>query len=259
MTEPITLTSGVHELAFVGEEMQLYIRDGNCDVLLRIEEGGHKTLKVDVKNAKCTLFLWNECEGEITLCEEYRLHDNADATLCFADVYASRLTRTVSGDATGACAKGAFHCAVLGMGEKTISIDTHNVALDSEMFMKNSAVVLRDATFTLEASGFIKKGAKRAKNFQESRALTLGQNKAVNIVPSLYVDENEVEAGHGCTIGDVDESILYYLGTRGLSKSDALALMIDSFLKTIANHITEEHWRDDVKTKIEKQVVRYAK
>ncbi len=39
--------------------------------------------------------------------------------------------------------------------------------------------------------------------------------------PSLYVDENDVNAGHAASIGSIDEDKLYYMMTRGYSKSAA--------------------------------------
>lgn len=67
----------------------------------------------------------------------------------------------------------------------------------------------------------IKKGSKNADASEQDFNLILSEKAKVMAYPSLYVDENEVNAGHAASIGSIDEDKLYYMMARGYSKSAA--------------------------------------
>lgn len=67
----------------------------------------------------------------------------------------------------------------------------------------------------------IKKGAKEANADEQDFNLILSEKAKVMAYPSLYVDENEVNAGHAASIGSIEEEKLYYMMTRGYSKNEA--------------------------------------
>ena len=48
--------------------------------------------------------------------------------------------------------------------------------------------------------------------------------------PQLDIQTKEIECAHGCTISNVDESSLYYLQCKGLSRERAKQLLVESFL-----------------------------
>ena len=64
---------------------------------------------------------------------------------------------------------------------------------------------------------------------QSSRILTLGDVQA-KIVPNMFIDEDSVEARHGSVIGSFDEEEVFYLMSRGISRDEAILLLIKGFL-----------------------------
>ena len=64
--------------------------------------------------------------------------------------------------------------------------------------------------------------------------------------PELRIFADDVKCSHGSTIGPLDESALYYLRSRGISKNEAMKMIISSFIeedlqnldKNIAEQIT---------------------
>lgn len=78
----------------------------------------------------------------------------------------------------------------------------------------------------------IQKGAKHTDAFFQSKILLFDDAKGRS-VPSLEIDENEVKAGHGSTIGRFDESEMFYLRSRGLSEKEAEALLVLGFFDPI--------------------------
>ena len=69
--------------------------------------------------------------------------------------------------------------------------------------------------------GKIEKGATRANAVQESRVLMLSENARGDANPILLIDEDDVTAGHAASVGRVDPFQLFYLMSRGISKTEA--------------------------------------
>ena len=49
-----------------------------------------------------------------------------------------------------------------------------------------------------------------------------------------------MKCSHGCTIGQLDTEALYYLRTRGISKEDAQAMLLNAFAEDIVAQIKIE-------------------
>ena len=59
----------------------------------------------------------------------------------------------------------------------------------------------------------------------------LTDNCAFFSKPELRIFADDVKCSHGSTIGPVDESALYYLRSRGINKSEAMKMLISSFIE----------------------------
>lgn len=97
----------------------------------------------------------------------------------------------------------------------------------------------------------IQKGAKNTDGFFQSKILLFDDAKGRS-VPSLEIDENEVKAGHGSTIGRPDENQLSYLRSRGLTENDAEALIVSGFFEPVIELLPEEQ-----RTKTRKDIQRF--
>lgn len=94
--------------------------------------------------------------------------------------------------------------------------------------------VLRDkSTFAFHGNVKIEKGAHGADTYLRSDALLFDSAKMGDDTPALEILEPDVKAGHAAAIGKVDEQMLFYLMSRGLSKSQAEKLLIEGFVQPI--------------------------
>ena len=57
--------------------------------------------------------------------------------------------------------------------------------------------------------------------------------------PELEIYADDVKCSHGSTSGNIDENMLFYLRTRGISKKDAIKIIIKAFLESIITNITD--------------------
>ena len=118
----------------------------------------------------------------------------------------------------------------LGLNNKKIDYHLINKERDSMIEIENNIVCLKDSDFNLNIVGKIIKGSKHSKCFQKSRCLTFEDPKKAKVLPVLEIDENDVEASHSLSSGTIDEDVLFYMNSRGLSKKAALSLLLVSYL-----------------------------
>ncbi|GEM_PF-1288256 len=118
----------------------------------------------------------------------------------------------------------------LGINDKKVDFDLVNKGVDTEVNIRNNVVCLDKAKVVLNVIGTIVKGAKRAKCHQKNHCLTVDSPEKAVVLPVLKIDENDVEASHSLSSGTIDEEVMFYMNSRGLSKKEALNLMVLSYL-----------------------------
>ncbi len=123
--------------------------------------------------------------------------------------------------------------------------------------MHHFAVVEENGDYLMEASGRIVQGAYEAQSHQSSRVLTMSQKQRSEVLPILYIDENNVKASHATTLGQPDETQLYYLQSRGLSRNAALGLLRMGYLMPIVHVVDDETWQGQLQQEMEEKVIRH--
>ena len=94
----------------------------------------------------------------------------------------------------------------------------------------------------------VDKIAQKINAFQQNNNLLVGEKSSVNTKPQLEIFADDVKCSHGCTIGQLDDSALFYLKTRGISEKEAKGLLTYAF----ANNVLENVKMQALKTKIKK-------
>ncbi|MDQ0338219.1 Fe-S cluster assembly protein SufD [Caldalkalibacillus uzonensis] len=100
----------------------------------------------------------------------------------------------------------------------------------------------------------IEKGATKANGEQTERVLMLSEKARGDANPILLIDEDDVTAGHAASVGQVDKMQLYYLMSRGISKSEAERLIILGFLNPVVEKIPLEGMKKRLIDVIERKV-----
>ena len=124
---------------------------------------------------------------------------------------------------------------VIGKGSDERSLETYitHAAPNTKSNANVRAVLRGRAKFDFRGNVRIEKGAKGADAYLRSDALLFDDAKMGDDTPALEILEPDVKAGHAATIGKVDENMLFYLMTRGLSRSQAEKLLIGGFIKPV--------------------------
>ena len=72
-------------------------------------------------------------------------------------------------------------------------------------------------------------GAQKTVAQQMSSSLLLSDDAVADAKPQLEIFADDVKCGHGGTVGQLDETALFYLRSRGLPEADARSLLIWAF------------------------------
>lgn len=101
-----------------------------------------------------------------------------------------------------------------------------------------------------EASGvfqgkiIVQPHAQKTDGRMASNAVLLSETVAMYNKPELEIFADDVACAHGATCGALDDELLFYLMSRGISKPEAEALMIESFVGASIDFIDHEPIRD---------------
>ncbi|MCB1399656.1 MAG: SufD family Fe-S cluster assembly protein, partial [Rhodobacteraceae bacterium] len=65
------------------------------------------------------------------------------------------------------------------------------------------------------------------------------------------------KCSHGSTTGAIDETALFYLRSRGVTREDAVALLVLSFLADAIDEIEDEGLKDEIVARLEAWLSRH--
>ena len=71
--------------------------------------------------------------------------------------------------------------------------------------------------------------------------LILDEFSKSNTIPSLHIENNDVDAAHEARVGKISEEAIFYLQSRGLSEEQAVKMIISGFLEPIVKQLPLEY------------------
>jgi Fe-S cluster assembly protein SufD len=121
----------------------------------------------------------------------------------------------------------------------------------SDLLYKNA---LLDNARTI-FSGLIKvaENAQQTDAFQTNRNLLLDPTADANSLPGLEILANDVKCSHGATTGNVDKEELFYMLQRGISKREAMKLMVFGFFEEIIEKVHNDELAESLRSLIHKK------
>jgi Fe-S cluster assembly protein SufD len=85
-------------------------------------------------------------------------------------------------------------------------------------------------------------------------ALILSRRAHVDSIPALEISANDVKAFHGATVGSLDEDALFYAGSRGIARGEALRLITLGFFEPVIARFPGEALRDEIRTALDRKL-----
>ncbi len=128
---------------------------------------------------------------------------------------------------------------VMSKGSDERSLETYitHAAPNTKSNVNVRGVLRGRSKFDFRGNVKIEEGAKGSDAYLRSDVLLFDEAKMGDDTPALEILEPDVKAGHAATIGKVDENMLFYLMSRGLSRRQAEKLLVDGFIEPIRKQL----------------------
>jgi Fe-S cluster assembly protein SufD len=82
--------------------------------------------------------------------------------------------------------------------------------------------------------------APESEAYQENRNLLLNEGARAESIPELEILTDAVKCTHGATVGTLDAEHVFYLMSRGLTRSEAIRLIVGGFIEPTLTHLPQE-------------------
>ncbi len=145
-----------------------------------------------------------------------------------------------------------IHCTLNGLylANGTRLVDTHT-AIDHAMPHCESHEVykgmLDDASRgVFNGKIFVRLDAQKTDAKQTNKVLLLSDDATINTKPQLEIFADDVKCTHGATVGQLDETQLFYLRARGIGETHARAMLVHAFASEVIDHVTIAPLRDSL-------------
>ena len=98
------------------------------------------------------------------------------------------------------------------------------------------------------------KGSNKSKGTEDEFCFMLSDNAKSKSTPILLTGEEDVDGTHSSSIGFVDENIVFYAMSRGLSKQEAIKMMVKAKIATVTNNIFDDDFKNLVESIIDNKL-----
>lgn len=115
-------------------------------------------------------------------------------------------------------------------------------------------IVDDNATAVFNGKIMVQPQAQKTNAYQSNKNILLSDKASINTKPQLEIFADDVKCSHGCTVGQLDETALFYLRARGIPKENAQAMLLQAFAEDILLQIKPELLREYVRQLITAQL-----
>lgn len=99
--------------------------------------------------------------------------------------------------------------------------------------------------------------AQKTDGYQRNDNLILSNDARADSIPGLEILADDVKCTHGATAGRVEDEMIFYLGTRGLTRKEAARMVVAGFFQQVFDRITIESVRHALAEAIGRRVREY--
>lgn len=116
--------------------------------------------------------------------------------------------------------------------------------------INNFGCAMINSNINFITTGHIKNGMSKSDCRQLSKGVVMDDHASVTSKPILLIDEYDVNAYHGASIGKMSDEDLFYLMSRGLNKTDAFKLILTGIVNPFLNSISDDTIKEEVSSSI---------
>lgn len=138
--------------------------------------------------------------------------------------------------------------------KKTVDMTMHHLAPFTSATMDNYGVVREAGSLVIDGTGRIDRGMMQSSSHQVNKILVFDKASKAQANPNLFIDEYDVKASHGASVGKIDEEHLYYLQSRGLNRQEAMHLVVYGYFIPVMEYIENESLKEEFSSSLMEKV-----
>jgi len=150
----------------------------------------------------------------------------------------------------------AYDTLFLGASEDLFEVtqNIRHLSKNATSNINNMIVSSNSSELNFSVNGYIAKGMSGSVCRQQNRGVILNETGSVRVDPKLYIDEYDVEAGHGAAIGQINEDEMFYLLSRGLDEVDAKRLILSGYTENYLSSLEDSLFKNKVIKKVSQKI-----
>ncbi|QCE40996.1 Fe-S cluster assembly protein SufD [Psychroserpens sp. NJDZ02] len=113
----------------------------------------------------------------------------------------------------------------------------HHIEPNCESHQDYKGIFNDSATGVFNGKVVVNKEAQKTNAFQSNNNILLSDKATINSKPQLEIFADDVKCSHGCTIGQLDESALFYMKSRGIPEKEAKGLLMYAFSNNVLKSV----------------------
>ncbi|MCM1131169.1 MAG: SufD family Fe-S cluster assembly protein [Roseburia sp.] len=244
----LTIKKSLEDFLVVDSSLTIIIEEGvsirlldttvNQNIVIQVKTGAHLNYQIlNSKNTNRKL----ECLGEVNVTE-----------ICLEETKENLLIELLKEHATASV-------ELLSLSSNTsleFNQRIEHKAKETNSNISNFGVALNKGEILFDTTGQILKGMAKSRCVQLSKGIVMDNVSNVTSKPILLIDEYDVVANHGASIGKMSDESLFYLMSRGLTKQEAFLLILEGIVHPFIEKIADEKLKLSVNERIEQLMKR---
>ncbi|WP_250433350.1 Fe-S cluster assembly protein SufD [Hanstruepera flava] len=113
----------------------------------------------------------------------------------------------------------------------------HHIEPNCESHQDYKGIFGDNATGVFNGRVIVNKEAQKTNAFQSNNNILISDKASINTKPQLEIFADDVKCSHGCTIGQLDESAMFYMRSRGIPEKEAKALLMYAFSNNVLSSV----------------------
>ena len=103
----------------------------------------------------------------------------------------------------------------------------------------------------------VDRDAQKTDGYQRDDNLILSESARADSIPGLEIEADDVKCSHGATAGRVDDEQVFYAQARGLTRKEAIRMIVSGFFQQVFDRITVESVREALGHAIGRRIREY--
>ena len=113
----------------------------------------------------------------------------------------------------------------------------HHIEPNCESHQDYKGIFNDSSTGVFNGKVLVNKEAQKTNAFQSNNNILTSDKATINTKPQLEIFADDVKCTHGCTIGQLDDSALFYMKQRGIPEKEAKALLMFAFSNNVISSV----------------------